>query len=275
MNLLSNGCPFEVGFDDWQEFASFIDKSLQGGRLGTPLYLYRGQSNASWTLRPSLSRIAERGQLVEKAARNQEKRALTEFQAQAHQFLESSSLPTSPGLLRDWWVLMQHYGAATRLLDWTASPYVATYFAVTENERKPGAVWMVRSAKVTGYMKEAFKAAQLYEDIPKDHDRVFLGPDPQPAISFFRPSLETDRMSAQQTYFSVSPLCHSDHADLILPAIDKSNTEFLKVTIPSKQKLDFQKRLRLINVTARTLFPGIDGLGRSITDLIRLRVGGN
>jgi hypothetical protein len=44
------------------------------------------------------------------------------------------------------WVTMQHYGAPTRLLDWSKSLYVAAYFAAMssldeEDEEKDGAIW--------------------------------------------------------------------------------------------------------------------------------------
>src|SRR5207248_10335432 len=50
-----------------------------------------------------------------------EKELLLEFQQGAHQ--SSGFVPLFNEVL-DWLALMQHYGAPTRLLDWTRSPYV-------------------------------------------------------------------------------------------------------------------------------------------------------
>lgn len=55
-----------------------------------------------------------------------------EFRLRAHHYL--TDLPDDADYL-EWWSLMRHYGAPTRLLDWTYSIYVATYFAL---EKKPG-----------------------------------------------------------------------------------------------------------------------------------------
>jgi hypothetical protein len=42
-----------------------------------------------------------------------------------------------------WLFMMQHYGAPTRLLDWTENVLVAAHFAVHENKREDGEIWVM------------------------------------------------------------------------------------------------------------------------------------
>jgi hypothetical protein len=45
---------------------------------------------------------------------------------------------------RDWYFLMQQYGAPTRLLDWTEGALIGLFFAVKDNPGfYPAAVWVL------------------------------------------------------------------------------------------------------------------------------------
>ncbi len=88
---------------------------------------YRGVGKASHKLLPSLYRhptVTTASDLIEL-----EGRLLNRFRHR--------SIPYQDRILSSDWeflFLMQHYGVPTRLLDWSESPFIALYFAITDAE---------------------------------------------------------------------------------------------------------------------------------------------
>jgi hypothetical protein len=55
-----------------------------------------------------------------------------------------------------------------------------------------------------------------------------------------------------------------------MPNIANPGKETLrKLRIPANQKSDIMRLLRAMNVTASSLFPGLDGIGRQLDELAR------
>ena len=113
-------------------------------RNGSSSFIYRGQTEFSWGLECSLSR-ALRNQAIaggpipldlydsnvydkskNEHSRRMELRTEECFVDMAHR-LRIPDLPALEDRLA-WWEIMQHYGAPTRLLDWTRSPFVGMWF---------------------------------------------------------------------------------------------------------------------------------------------------
>ena len=84
-----------------------------------------------------------------------------------------SSTPADSDLL-GWLALMQHFGARPRLQDWTASPFVAAYFAYREDHDVDGALWAIQSY----FCRRAVTPGAI--GLPWDHlgafEEVFLDP---------------------------------------------------------------------------------------------------
>src|SRR4051812_32092248 len=101
-------------------------------------YVFRGQGTTSWPLSPSFERAAKRFHATDKL-RESESLILGEFQRRAHHYLQD--VPQI-GECVEWLALIQHYGGPTRLLDFTHSAYVASFFAM-ESATEDAVVWAV------------------------------------------------------------------------------------------------------------------------------------
>ena len=93
---------------------------------------------------------------------------------------------------------------------------------------------------------------------------------------FWEPSKKSERFVAQQGYFSLSVNVLGSQEQLIVEQCEDATTKspqqmfFEKWIIPARIKVELLRRLRAMNIAAHSLFPGIDGLGRSLGEVARL-----
>lgn len=238
-------------------------------------YWYRGQTNAEWGLETSFLRMTRHLAKRREEAINLENVARQEFMSKAHLFIDPGNM-SKVKTMPCWWALMQHHGAPTRLLDWTASPYVAAYFATQQDgSESDGAVWCfchrrLHTAFVKEYGSEPPDLTKTEDEDPAvEHlHEALRNPEAPPSVvplafKFF----SSARMAEQQGRFTMCLRVHQDHVCI---ATKISTTHLKKIVIPHKIKPDFLAELRRMNITAAALFPGVDGLGRSIAELTSL-----
>jgi hypothetical protein len=84
----------------------------------------------------------------------------------------------------------------------------------------------------------------------------------------------TGRMTAQRSNFTICTELLEDH-DKVADSIvfdgvhgGEDKSILTKYIVKSSLKHQFLANLEMMNITASTLFPGIDGLGKSIKELI-------
>jgi hypothetical protein len=238
--------------------------------------MFRGQAKSTWTLKPTLLRsFLEPNKLKIEEVIDLEFKALENFKNRAHLFHKTSLIRDKDTIL-DWWTLMQHYGAPTRMLDWTISPYVALYYAVSEEFDTDGAIWFLAVWELIEKMEQLYD--KQYKPLKEDYEKIARDPNAQPIMHVYARDILTDRMINQQGLFTV---CHNvleDHAYAIGNVLNKyeDRSKWLwKVVIPKEHKIRFLAKLHTMNITGASLFPGADGIGRYLNELMHIESGHN
>jgi len=120
------------------------EKKFFDPRLGFPSVWYRGHADAAWELQPTVLRRwfvakAREGEFTlpqSIALLAREKTINRQFRR-----MSASMLPCSSVV--DIYFHAQHNGLPTRLLDWTTSPLVALFFAVSGEPGKDGMLYAI------------------------------------------------------------------------------------------------------------------------------------
>src|SRR5208337_1861451 len=194
----------------------------------------------------------------------------------------------------EWLSILQHHGGITRLLDFTRSFYVALFFAVESSlmDDNDACVWCMSQLK----LKE--RAIELLPQIrPKIHfGRDIINDDGRGTANFLighdtdcnavfpvMPYRLNERMSIQQGIFLFSTnLCASVENNLYsmfdvhimdtipLEDIIHAYEDYcvIKLIIPASCHKDILADLNRMNITAASLFPGLDGYARSLRYLL-------
>jgi hypothetical protein len=125
------------------------DEDLEKLRQRLKGWVFRGHKNPTLGLRTTLELECDRHNLDQDFAPEIEKKLLREFGRRAHLYLKDSSQIPDSGDTLEWISLMRHYGAPTRMLDWTYSIHVAAHFALSSSENnKPCWIWAIDPEKL-------------------------------------------------------------------------------------------------------------------------------
>lgn len=235
-----------------------------------PGWLYLGEPRVFPEGLSSLGRFLRKDAPSPVAAECQ---AINWFVHRAHPHLRDSEhriMDNMIGVL----TIMQHFGAPTRLLDWSKSVWVAAYHAASNDPGEDGLLW-------------SFDARDYWRRVPeKEWQSALDALTEAKDVSSYRGAAEkciealgpvgtiqcTDRMVAQQGVFTIGNPARVDHREVIGRAFLEKNEGAQVMIVPKETKGPVMKILHAMNMTAAALFPGIDGAGRTVREIAQFAI---
>lgn len=258
--------------------------------------IFRGQANKEWEISSSIERLIERvhPNYIDFAIKLvQERKMIEEFQWK-YPLFNSNEIEKENYV--EWLSIMQHYGAVTRLVDFTDSLFVATHMAIYESN-SDASVWAINKLILNrnafnSYTKEFntnsasqeslnLKSIEMANDVIKNSFT-----QNENKLLAIRPRNINERLYRQQGLFvmptnlkvsfkeNLNSILENDDKPLFwdfkhLATISKGFTKqeqfsIIKINIPKEIHNEILRNLREMNINSEILFPGIEGLAKSL-----------
>lgn len=248
-------------------------------------WVFRGHGAVGWHIEPSLARFFRSHQENIKLGSHypREADAIRKFCQSAHLHLHH---PPEPREQLTWLAVMQHFGAPTRLVDFTYSPYVALFFALEDSAPKIGFGERLSSAELDDrYRPYEVHAVHLKsvrcctEKIlgkatpPEDKDFLVGRGNKQTKdfVAFFEGTWQNQRQIAQQGLFMIPSKIDLDIDGFLKSCPSESQSfpdaSWVVFRFPGglRSYKEMVARLLCANVTAEALFPGLEGVAKSLS----------
>ncbi|MBO5744895.1 MAG: FRG domain-containing protein [Clostridia bacterium] len=240
-----------------------------------PNFIYRGQGNYKknllipgvfrWTKGANGEDLGEYSQF--------EHNILADFISEGCRYI--MDVPTSD--LVAWLEIAQHFGAPTRLLDFTENPLVALYFACSNLIDTNASVWIINES---AYNESCFGSSilfptQINELISNIVEGQIVARQSSESCSeypvIYRPAYREERMASQSSVFMLWGKNRVPLTDMIseeghMSFDDKCSSDGLicYFEIPKSCKKQILNQLNELGVNEKFIFPGLDGVGKYI-----------
>ncbi len=281
---------------DWDGLNNIYNRELSGNKN----WVFRGEKRRKDDKHNAVHRTGlEKGFSAfgigsKRDKRRWEKDLIREFKRKL--YLYETQVPASEDKL-EWLALMQHYGAPTRLLDFTYSFYVACYFAVAEMDcvTEVTEVWafdanwfseeekVKRIIGINANSKEKSKFDEIKKRMEEESNMTYMDEDsisrnaivsylmenPKPFVYSVTPFRLNERLTIQHgTFLFPGDVTRSFIENLSMPEEyrSKSGKNLYRVIMKlnRREKARILRELDGMNINQSVLFPGLEGFARTL-----------
>lgn len=260
-------------------------------------FVFRGMEDHSYKLLPSVYR-----EVIDDVdginINNSKYLAFVDEKSILHEFLQDAAAYVPQLDIHEyvrWIELAQHHGVPTRFLDWTENPLVALYFACESNSDCDAVIWILHKANYFHYASN--QDENLKKNIYKSKDEAIRALLTTPESEkekysklwkfpyIYKPYYFNNRMSAQASWFMVwgtqkealedltDDTCYmkynSQKANYNISTGRQSEQFLFRFFVYKEQKQEIIRQLDHMGIHAKSLFPGLDGIGKRIERIFR------
>jgi len=248
-----DGIYAEFDCEDWTDFKVSLRSVLNASGADEPIsdrFIFRGQSCSSWGLMSSFDR--DNSPLSAAARDRKYTELIRTFKESymayggisnfgANQYIEGFDEFDDTRVEG----VAQHYGLGTRLLDWTYSPYVSAFFALSNPASCVSGMASIWALDRNAF--DAFSQSEIryYRDLHRANVRNLW------------------QMGAFVRNYTSNP----DISDLFKRdsksydhSLDRGAPLLIRFDIPIADELEILDDLQLMRINAMTIFPGMEGV---------------
>ncbi|WP_100719718.1 FRG domain-containing protein [Leptospira meyeri] len=259
-------------FTEWKTLRDFLFKFNEKPSIRN--YCYRGQSDANWTLKPSVERLYSDSadNFTKEWNKITEKNILNNYKKAFHLFSENEFDHRITNSEIDWLSLMQHHGAATRLLDVSVSPFIACFFALSDvfSNSDSACIWIIPLDVIDNLNISilSIKTSDRFKYLYDEYQKLKLGTARgKNIIGYSFLEMPSKRPFLQKGGFLYSMASKKSFSELLHLYSNKNNITIKKVIFEKKNKHEIKLALMDLinmNISFSTLFPGLDGYTKDL-----------